>query len=290
MAAGQLILRVAARVAKAGTAKSHGCNNQEFGSDPGNRTIPTQGRSMTKLSEANVEIFGDPDSLARRVAEWILELALAKRGPFTVALSGGTTPQRLYQTLAGASLREQFPWSRVHWFWGDERFVPHKDALSNYRMACEALLAVAPVPAGNIHPVPTWETTPDAAAMAYERELMSCYGAGHLDPDRPLFDLVLLGLGTDGHTASLFPGSEVLNEKVRWVAAVVGAKPEARITLTYPALESCRQAAFLIAGRDKQAALSQIRRGQEELPAARLNTTGALRIFADAAAVDVADT
>src|SRR5579864_105280 len=126
--------------------------------------------------------------------------------------------------------------------------------------------------------------SPDEVASAYERELKSFYGAERLDPARPLFDVTLLGLGPDGHTASLFPGTAVLAERDRWVAAVVGTKAQARITLTYPALESSRRAAFLIAGAGKRAMLDRLRRGDASLPAARLRPTGTLYFFGDAAA------
>jgi 6-phosphogluconolactonase len=240
---------------------------------------------MIGASEAKMEILADVGALSRRVAAWLLELALAKEGTFAVCLSGGSTPQGLYQRLADAPCRDAFPWSRTHWFWGDERFVPHDDALSNYRMARLALLSRAPVPPANIHPIPTEGLTPDAAASQYERELKSFYGAERLDLARPLFDVNLLGLGLNGHTASLFPGSPVLAEREKWVAAVVGAEPEARITLTYPTLESSRHAAFLVAGDEKREIFKRLRRGDESLPAARLHPTGTLWMFADAAAV-----
>jgi 6-phosphogluconolactonase len=235
-------------------------------------------------SPAKLKILGDPAALSRRVAEWILEVATATEGRVAVSLSGGSTPRLLYQDLAEPPYRDAFPWPRVHWFWGDERFVPPDDTLSNYRMVREAMLSRAPIPAANIHPVPTEGLDPEAAAAAYERELKSFYGAERLDPARPLFDVTLLGLGEDGHTASLFPGTAVLAERARWVAAVVGAKSEARITLTYPVLESSRHAAFLVAGDGKQAMLSRLLRGDERLPAARLHPTGTLWIFADVAA------
>lgn len=239
---------------------------------------------MTGPSEAKLEILADPEALSRRVAEWMLAAAMEKDGVFVVSLSGGSTPRRLYERLAKPPYLDAFPWPRTHWFWGDERFVPHDDALSNYRMARETLLSRAPIPAINIHPVPTEGISPNAAAAAYERELKSFYGAERLDPLRPLFDITLLGLGPDGHMASLFPGSAVLAERDRWVAAVVGVKPEARITLTYPALESSRRAAFLVAGKDKRAVFGRLRRGDDSLPAARLHTTGLLCLFGDAAA------
>jgi 6-phosphogluconolactonase len=125
------------------------------------------------------------------------------------------------------------------------------------------------------------------AASAYERELKSFYGAERLDPARPLFDVNLLGLGPDGHTASLFPGTAVLAERDRWVAAVVGVKSEARITLTYPALESSRHAAFLVVGEEKRAIFDQFCRGDDSLPASHLRPTGTLSIFADAAAANI---
>lgn len=242
---------------------------------------------MTSRPEPKLEILANAEAFARRVAEWLLEMATATGGIFAVALSGGSTPRRLYQLLAGPPYRDAFPWSRTHWFWGDERFVPHDDALSNYRMAREALLSHAPIPAVNIHPVPTEGLSPQAAASAYEHELKSFYGAGRLDPARPLFDVTLLGLGPDGHTASLFPSTAVLAERHRWVAAVVGASSEARITLTYPALESSRHTAFLVEGIEKRAMFDRLRRGDDQLPAARLRPIGTLRLFSDAAAAEI---
>lgn len=239
---------------------------------------------MTGCAEAKLEILADPDLLSRRVADWMLELAQADAEAFAIALSGGSTPRLLYQRLAEPPYRDAFPWSRAHWFWGDERFVPHDDALSNYRMVREALLSQAPIPAGNIHPIATEGLTPEASASAYEREIKSFYGATRLDPARPLFNVTLLGLGPDGHTASLFPGSAVLAERERWVAAVVGVKSEARITLTYPALESSRHVAFLITGAEKRAIFAKLRHGDEILPAARVHPTGELLWFADRAA------
>ncbi len=150
---------------------------------------------MTTPSQARLEILADPETLSRRVADWLLELATAKDGVFAVALSGGSTPRRLYQLLAGPHYGGAFPWSRTHWFWGDERFAPHDDALSNYRMAQEALLSRVPIPAINIHPIPTEGLSPEAAASAYEREVKSFYGAERLDPARPIFDVTLAWVG-----------------------------------------------------------------------------------------------
>jgi 6-phosphogluconolactonase len=239
---------------------------------------------MTRTFETKLEILKDPEALAVRVAGWMVDLAATKVGILAVCLSGGSTPRLLYEHLAGSSFRESFPWSRTHWFWGDERFVPQDDVLSNYRMTREALLSAAPIPACTIHPIPTGQPSPEAAASAYERELKSFYGADRLNPARPLFDLTFLGLGPDGHTASLFPGTPVLDERDRWVAPVIGVKSEARVTLTYPALESSRHVAFLITGKEKQEVFNRLRHSDRKMPAGRLSPFGKRWLFADSAA------
>src|SRR5438034_7652215 len=197
-----------------------------------------------------MDISADPEALAHRVAQWITDLACHASGRFSVALSGGSTPKRLYQLLAGAPYKDVLPWDRVHWFFGDDRFVPWDAPESNYGMAREAMLAHAPIPSANIHGI-VYEGTLSDAARIYERKLKSYYGADKLDPARPLFDVVLLGMGPDGHTASLIPGEPVLDEKARWVAEVTHGRPEPRITLTYPTLDSSRSTAFIAAGGDK---------------------------------------
>ncbi len=239
---------------------------------------------MTNAATATLEILADPDALARRAADWLLAAARAKAGRFVVALSGGSTPRQLYHDLARPPYRDAFPWARTHWFWGDERFVPRDDAESNYRMAWEAMLSQVPIAANHIHAVPIAGLTPDEAAAAYERDLKSFYGADHLTPERPLFDVTFLGLGLDGHTASLFPGASVLAERERWVAAVMDAGTKARVTLTYPTLESTRRVAFLIAGEEKRDILARLRHDDDALPAARLHPAGTLCLFADTAA------
>lgn len=227
-----------------------------------------------------LEVLADPEALARRAADLMVAAAQASHGRFTVALSGGSTPRRLYQLLATAPL----PWERTHWFWGDERFVPPDDPASNYRMAREALLGHVPIPAGQIHPIPTTGLAPEQAAAQYERTLKDFYGAEELAPDRPLFDIVLLGLGTNGHTASLFPGKPVLEERRRWVGTMDDAEAGPRITLTYPALESSRETLFLVAGADKKTVLREVMDGRQVHPAARLRPRGGLRFLADRAA------
>jgi 6-phosphogluconolactonase len=197
-----------------------------------------------------VAVHPTPEDLARATAAWLRERAAAAGPRFAVCLAGGSTPRRVYELLASAE-RERFPWNRAHWFFGDERFVPHDHPDSNYRMVRAALFDAAPVPAGNVHPMPT-AGEPAQAAQAYANELHDFYGAAALDPQRPLFDVVLLGLGEDGHTASLFPGTTALQERQRWVVDVLNPKSEPRITLTYPALASTRALAFLVAGANKR--------------------------------------
>ena len=229
------------------------------------------------------EIFSNPAALARHVAEWMTSTALAAKGSFRVSLSGGSTPKTLYGLLASDEFRSRFPWQLVSWYWGDERFVPYDHPESNYRMTREAMLAKAPVPPENIHPVPV-DGSPQDAARRYEQALQQAYGATVLDPARPLFDLTLLGLGTDGHTASLLPGDPVLEERERWVAAVSHGRPEIRITMTYPVIESSRCVAFLVTGREKAPILQAIRAGGSRVPAARVRPVGELIWFADRAA------
>jgi 6-phosphogluconolactonase len=236
-----------------------------------------------KASQPRLEIAPDPDSLFKRVADWLLDAAMATQGDFAIALSGGSTPRGVYKKLAEPPYRDAFPWGRTHVFWGDERFVPHEDAQSNYHMAREALLAHVPIPARNIHPVPT-DGLPEAAAAAYQRELMNFYGAETLRPQKPLFALTLLGLGADGHTASLFPGGAALAERKLWVAAVPDPGGLARITLTYPALESSSRAAFLVVGKEKSAIFARLHQGDSGLPAALVHPVGDLWQFVDAAA------
>jgi len=230
-----------------------------------------------------VEILPDPLALAHHAAEWMTQAALAARGPFRVSLSGGSTPKRLYGLLASEEFRIRFPWPRVSWYWGDERFVPYDHPDSNYRMTREAMLAKVPVPPENIHPIPT-DGTPEDAARRYQRTLQDAYGAAALDPQRPLFDVTLLGLGPDGHTASLLPGEPVLDERQRWVAAVAHGRPEVRITMTYPAIDSSRRVAFLVAGEEKAEIFGTIRAGNSGLPAARVRPVGELLWFVDRAA------
>jgi 6-phosphogluconolactonase len=229
-------------------------------------------------------VFENAEALARAAADWLCAKAIASKSRFAVCCSGGSTPRRLYELLAQPDIARRFPWDRVHWFWGDERFVPHDHPDSNYRMTRLALLSQVPVPEANIHPIPTERLSPEQAASVYEKELEAFYGAGVLDPGRPLFDVMLLGIGDDGHTASLFPGHPALDEKQHWAVAVLGAKSEARITLTYPALDSSRDAVFLAVGGEKRSVIQRAKAGDHALPSARIDPVGQLHWFTDRAA------
>jgi 6-phosphogluconolactonase len=241
-------------------------------------------RQVSIKENIKVVTISDAAALAKAAAERVVARIAVNVGRVAICLAGGSSPKQLYQLLATEAYRSQIPWHRVHWFVGDERFVPATDPLSNIAMMRDAFLDRC-APAANIHPIPTDSADPKEAAHRYERQLKSFYGADELDLARPLFDVVLLGVGPDGHTASLFPGTAVLEERARWVAAVLGAKDEARITLTYPALESSRHVAFLVAGPEKRSVLASLRRGDVALPAARLQPAGTLRILADAASL-----
>jgi 6-phosphogluconolactonase len=232
--------------------------------------------------QLHIDISADAQGAALRAAEWIRERIASTSDVFRMALSGGNTPRLLYTQLASPQFGGRIEWRRVELFWGDERFVPHTDERSNYRMARETLLAHAPVLIDHVHPIPT-EGDPEGAARRYETLLKIIYGAETLASTEPLFDLVLLGLGTDGHIASLFPGSPTLEERARWVMPALHAD-EPRITLTYPALESNGAVLFLVVGSEKANAVRGVLAGDEKLPAARLHPQGQISWFLDEAA------
>jgi 6-phosphogluconolactonase len=210
-------------------------------------------------------------------------------GRCSLVLSGGSTPRTLYGLLA-SEFRHQIPWTRVHVFWSDERYVLADDPDSNCRMAKEALLDHVPCPAENIHPMPTHFPSPDTGAREYERTLRSYFGA-----DAPRFDLILLGLGEEGHTASLFPGSPALGERTRWVVAVnTHAQPPLRLTLTLPVLIRAANIHVLVAGSTKARALDHVLTGIPDpntYPAAGLRLTeGTLIWWVDREAAQQAST
>jgi len=220
---------------------------------------------MTKKNtSAEIKVVKDPDEISRTAAEMIIRQASASRpstGPFTLALSGGSTPRTLHQRLScEPSAMGSLWWNNLHFFWGDERHVPPEHPQSNYRMACETLFASGLVPAQNIHRVHAEEPDAVIAAKKYERELQSFFNpaTGQL----PRMDCVLLGIGLDGHTASLFPGTDALKEKRRLVAANYVEKLQAhRITMTVPLLNNAAQVIFLVGGRKKAEVLKEILEG-----------------------------
>lgn len=230
-------------------------------------TVPSPGQDLP----AGSSVVADVEALARAAAERTVELVSAAGGDrVAICLSGGSTPRRLYELLA-ANVPAALPCGRIHWFFGDERMVPPGHPDSNARMARDALLSVAPIPADHVHAVPTVGMSVEEAARAYAAELAAFYGADKLDPARPLFDLTFLGIGEDGHTASLFPGKPAIEEDRSWAAPVAeaGVPPQVpRVTLTRPALASSRHVLFLVAGAAKRPALTRIAQG--ELPAARI--------------------
>jgi len=233
-----------------------------------------------------VIVVADAGAIAETAARRLLARLKDAKSRAAVGLTGGSSPERLYRLLAQAPWRGEVPWDRVHWFIGDDRFVLETDPLSNMGMARRLFLAPVGAPPGNIHPIPTDTNYPEAAARLYEDELKSFYGADRLDPARPLFDLVLMGLGPDGHTASLFPNSRALDEKERWVVGVAkaGFEPHVpRVTLTFPALASTREMLFEVDGTDKRDILRRVL-GGEDLPAARAQPVGDLVWLIDRAA------
>jgi 6-phosphogluconolactonase len=240
------------------------------------------------IGNGQLTVFEDGPALAEGVAHWLMERALAKKGHFSLCLSGGSTPKVLYQRLAQPPFRDSFPWDRTDLFFGDERFVPAGDKDSNFTMASTALLDHVPIPKANVFRMVTEVASAQVVADTYEATLKRYYGAETLDAGRPLFDVNLLGLGPDGHTASLLPGQPVLEERTKWVADVSKGRPEARITLTYPVLESASAIAFLVVGAEKAAMLAHVRAGATDVPAGGLRTTAEIHFFADKAAVGTA--
>ncbi len=215
-----------------------------------------------------IQVLDDVDQIARRAADEFARLATARAEaglPFTVALSGGDTPLRLFELLAGSPYRERVPWKRVLVFWGDERTVPPDHPDSNYGAAHRMLLARVPIPKGNVHRIKGESDDPDAAADAYEAELRDAF---RLDEGEfPRFDLVYLGMGADGHTASLFPGTQALVEKRRLaVASWVEKLGTHRITLTYPVFNKAATILLLVAGDDKAETLRAVLNGDPEKP------------------------
>ncbi|HEY9847735.1 MAG TPA: 6-phosphogluconolactonase [Candidatus Caenarcaniphilales bacterium] len=229
-----------------------------------------------------IEVLPDLASLIERSLEiTLVEIhdALSQRGQCTLALAGGSTPKPLYEALATQNL----PWEKLHIFWGDERYVPPDHPDSNQRMARLAWLDRVPIPASNVHPMPTDEADPAVAAQHYEQHLQTFF---KVESGFPTLDLIFLGIGNDGHTASLFPHTEALQVCDR--AVTVGNKDgQPRLTFTVPLINQARCVVFMVAGESKQAALGQIfapEANELDYPARFVQPAGKLFWFLDAAA------
>lgn len=227
-----------------------------------------------------LECLEDKHEFAFAAIQIILQAArtaVGERGRFTLALSGGKTPRPVYEAMAHPDF--PMPWDYTHLFFGDERNVPPDDPRSNYAMVASTLLSRIDIPAANVHRIPVGEKDPEAAAACYETDIRAALGAE--EGELPVFDLVLLGMGAEGHTASLFPGSPVLGETVRLVVATpvpVADPAVARVTMTLPLLNAAREVLFLTAGPDKAALAERILAGDPAvggLPAALVRPAGA---------------
>jgi 6-phosphogluconolactonase len=241
---------------------------------------------MGSNTDRRVITVPDPAAIATTAADRMLARIAADNGRIAICLTGGSSPKQLYRLLATEPYRSRIPWERLQWFIGDERFVAPDDPLNNMGMARRTFLDLCAPPA-NIHPIPTDTANPGEAARRYERELQSFYGSEVLDRDRPLFDIVLMGLGPDGHTASLFPGDRAVDETESWAVGVPKAHVEPfvpRVTLTLPVLNSCREMLFEVAGSDKRPVLTRVLAG-ENLPANRARALGTTIWLVDNAAL-----
>ncbi len=207
-----------------------------------------------------INIAGNYEDFCEKAVQEILSFSDEKieaQGKFTIVLSGGSTPKGIYQCMAGASYRDKFRWEKMHFFWSDERWVSPEDQKSNYRMVSEALLTKIKIPSGNIHPIQTTEGDLQASARLYEEAIIDFF---KLKKDEfPRFDLILLGLGRDGHTSSLFPGNPALLVKDRWVVPVSQKGiTEKRITLTLPAINHAGMIFFLVSGLEKADIVAEV--------------------------------
>jgi 6-phosphogluconolactonase len=232
------------------------------------------------------------EDLSRAAAECICEIAeeaIKERGIFTFVLSGGTTPRLLYEELAKEPYASRVDWQHTHLFWGDERCVPADNPDSNFSLALQTLISRVDVPPSNIHRIPAATGSPKAVAAEYEttlREFFQPTTAGDPSTSFPSFDLVLLGIGVDGHTASLFPGDAALEERTSWVVAVEGSSaspPVRRITLTFPVINEAKCVLFLASGSNKLKVLREILNNPHTAiyPAAHVRPAGKLLWFVD---------
>jgi 6-phosphogluconolactonase len=241
-----------------------------------------------------VQRFPNLGALSSAATEFTCELAeesVERHGVFTVALSGGNTPRPMYEALAQPPFDSRMPWRGIHLFWGDERCVASDHRDSNFAMASRALISKVPIPSQNVHRIPAELTPPEEAAKAYEKILREFFGSFVKKGTRsnasrgavsiPSFDLILLGVGKDGHTASLFPGYQALEERERWVAVVrapYGSPPVPRITLTLPVINRAECVLFMVSGSGKREVIRSILEDLDpaarSYPAGRVNPEG----------------
>ena len=240
----------------------------------------------------NKEVFKNADDLCKGLADWItslIEETLTRKDRFSLVLSGGNTPKKLHELLATPHFAERIDWQKISIFWGDERAVPFEDSRNNARMAFDTLLNKVEIPPEQIHIIDTG-LSPEAAAMEYEEELCEFFGTDDL-PERS-FDLILLGMGEDGHTLSLFPGEPVLHEEKLWVTAYfLKSQDMYRITLTKNIVNRADHIVFVITGPEKARALHEVLRGEnntEQFPAQLIMPIqGELHFFMDKAAASL---
>jgi 6-phosphogluconolactonase len=244
--------------------------------------MKTSVRQFKNVEQASIAVVGQIVSSAKS--------AILEKGFCTIVLAGGRTPRHAYELLSEPSWANQMPWEKSHFFWGDERWLASTDPDSNFSMAQNALFSKVHIPPANIHQIPTGHRSPEIGAEMYEKHLRNFFYSKPLtetiriseDITFPSFDLVLLGMGADGHTASLFPGSNFLDEKKKWVTAVkedTGSPPVPRITLTLPVLNQAKNIFFLLAGNKKREILDTVLDTPEKAllyPAAHVKPRGNL--------------
>ncbi len=203
----------------------------------------------------HLHIYKDAEEVTTALADWITELirkTLEVKEGFTIALSGGETPKKLYQKLASAPFCEKIKWSRLHIFWGDERYVPFNDERNNAKMAYDNLLSKVNISSDHVHKIWT-DITPEESAKQYAKILHQ-----YFNDRQTTFDLVLLGMGEDGHTLSLFPGSKILHDQLSWVNAVHSKEKGERITLMPSVVNRSASVAFLVTGKNKAKVLQEV--------------------------------
>ena len=244
-----------------------------------------------KSTQPQIRQFDDVEALSCAAADQVCRVAsdaIATQARGTIVLAGGSTPRRLYEVLATPAYLGKVPWKKIEFFWGDERMVPPQHRDSNFQMAYTALLSRIFGPQEHVHRIPTECGVPEVAARRYEGEIARAFGIAPGAPP-PSFDLILLGLGTDGHTASLFPNTEALDATTRWVVANRGPLPHVeRVTMTAGILNAARHVIFLVTGPEKAAVLAQVLEGPCDfcrLPAQMIRpTSGDVTWYVDRAA------